>query len=93
VRDFRHWEIFFRGRSSEGDGGLDVFRFQAGKSGKNFFGGIASGQAGKHGAERNACPPKDGLASARFGISNDSLLVAFLFAALVAHGASTRSQV
>ncbi len=73
--------------AAESDGGLNVFGPQAGKIGKNFLGGVAGGQAGKHRANRDAGPSKDGLSSTRFRVSNGVCFVAFLVAALVSHSA------
>jgi hypothetical protein len=88
MRNFSHWQIFFCGRGSKCDRGLYVLRFQAGEVGENFLGSVAGSQAGKHGAKSNPRPLENGLAAARFGVSNNSVFASIFGATLVSHGAS-----
>jgi hypothetical protein len=54
---------------------LQVFGLQGRKSGKNFFDGIASRQAGQHCAKRNPSAPKNRLAAASLRVPYDPVFV------------------
>jgi hypothetical protein len=52
MRNSRNGQVLFGRSCGKRNGGLNVFGFQAGKIGKNIFGGISAGQASARGRIR-----------------------------------------
>ena len=65
---------------------MNVLGFQAWEIGENIFGGISPGQAGEHGAQRDARALEDRLAAADSFIADDALFVVFPIADCAARG-------
>jgi hypothetical protein len=59
----------------KGNRRLHVIGFQGGKSGENFFDGIAGSQTGQHGPKGNSSAAKNRLAATNVRVSYDPVFV------------------
>jgi hypothetical protein len=64
-------------RSGKGNRCLNVLQLQARKIHKDFLTRVSCGEAGEHGAERNASPSEQELTAADLGVAEDAGLKDF----------------
>jgi hypothetical protein len=86
LRKCTGWKILFCGRRSESDCRLDIFSFQAGKAGQNFFGSVPGSKASEHGAQSNPRSLEHRLSSANLGVPDDAFIVALWIATCAVYG-------